>query len=111
LDDVVQAEHGHDLFSAELLRIKGEILLRRQAVSAAEDFFGEALTVAREQEALLWELRAALSLARVRVKQGRGGQARRLMAHVYDRFTEGFEAPDLRAAKQLLDDLTAAHSP
>ena len=99
------AEHGHDLFFAELLRIKGEILLRRDSVAAAEDLFHEALDIARQQEALLWELRAALSLARLRRKQGRDGEARQLLAPVYDRFTEGFEAPDLRAAKALLDQI------
>ena len=105
LDDAVQGEHGHDLFFAELLRIKGEILLRREAVTAAEESFLEAIDIARQQEALLWELRAALSLARLRVNQGRGGEARQLVAQVYDRFTEGFEAPDLRAAKAFLDEL------
>jgi tetratricopeptide (TPR) repeat protein len=105
LDNVIQAEHGHDLFFAELLRIKGEILLRREAVTAAEDSFRQALDVAQEQEALLWELRAALSLARLRAKQGRGGEARKILAPVYDRFIEGFATPDLRAAKAFLDEL------
>jgi predicted ATPase len=91
LGGAVQGEHGYDLFFAELLRIKGEILLRREAVTAAEGSFREAIDIAQRQEALLWELRAALSLARVRAKQSRGGEARRLVAQVYDRFTEGFE--------------------
>jgi len=107
LDDVVQGEHGHDLFFAELLRIKGEILLRRGAVTAAEDSFREALDVAQQQDALLWELGAALGLARLRAHQGRRGEATQLLAQVYDRFTEGFEAPDLRAAKAFLDELPA----
>jgi predicted ATPase/DNA-binding winged helix-turn-helix (wHTH) protein len=106
LDGAVQGEHGRDLFFAELLRIKGEILHRQEAVSAAEDSFREALGIARAQEALLWELRAALSLARLRVKQGHGGEARQLLAPVHDRFTEGFETPDLRAARAFLDALT-----
>ena len=105
LEGAVQGEHGHDLFFAELLRIKGDILLRRGAVAAAEDSFRQALDIARQQEALFWELRASLSLARVRVNQGRGDEARRLVARVYDRFTEGFETPDLRAAKAFLDEL------
>jgi predicted ATPase len=88
-----------------LLRIKGEILLRRGAVPAAEDSFRRALRTARQQEALFWELRAALGLARLRVEQGRGGEARQLVARVYDRFTEGFETPDLRAAEAFLDEL------
>ena len=68
LDGAVQGEHGYDLFFAELLRIKGEILLRRGAVTAAEDSFREAINIARQQEALFWELRASLSLARLCVR-------------------------------------------
>ena len=75
------------------------------AATAAEDSFRKALDIARQQEALLWELRAALSLARLRAKQGRGDEARQLLAQVYDRFTEGFETPDLRAARAFLDEL------
>ncbi len=105
MDGAAHGEHGHDLFYAELLRIKGEILLRRGSVTAAEDSFRAALNIARQQEALLWELRAALSLSRARVDQGRGSEVRQLVAQVYDRFTEGFETPDLRAAKTLLDEL------
>ena len=110
LDDVVQAEHGHDLFFAELQRIKGEILLQSEAMTAAEESFRKALDIARAQEALLWELRTALSLARLRVAQGRGGEARQLLAQIYDRFTEGFETPDLRAAKAFLDELPGRHA-
>ena len=105
LDGAVQSEHGYDLFFAELLRIKGEILVRRGAVPAAEDSFGQAIDIARQQEALFWELRASLSLGRVRANQGRSAEARRLVAQVYDRFTEGFGTPDLRFAKAFLDDL------
>jgi predicted ATPase/DNA-binding winged helix-turn-helix (wHTH) protein len=106
LDDVAQAELGHDLFLAELLRIEGEILLRREAVSAAEDSLRAAINIARQQEALLWELRAALGLARLWVKQGRGVEARQLVAKVYNHFTEGFETPDLRAAAAFLDEFS-----
>jgi predicted ATPase/DNA-binding winged helix-turn-helix (wHTH) protein len=105
LGDVVQGEHGHDLFFAELLRIKGEILLRNGTVTAAEDSFRAAVNIARQQEALLWELRAALGLARLCVKQGRGGEAMQFVPQVYERFTEGFETRDLRAAKAFLNEL------
>jgi predicted ATPase len=104
LDGAVQGEHGYDLFFAELLRVKGEILLRREAVTAAEVSFREAINIAGQQETLLWELRACLSLARLRANQGRGGEARGLVAQVYDRFTEGFGVPDLRMAKAFLDE-------
>jgi len=93
---------------AELLRIKGELLLleaREPSLSAAEDGFLGALEVARRQSALTWELRAALSLARLRGRQGRADEARPILAPVYDRFTEGFETADLRAARALLDSL------
>jgi predicted ATPase len=61
--------------------------------------------MAREQGALFWELRVVLSLARMRVAQGRGDEARQLLMPIYECFTEGFEAPDLRAARELLDTL------
>lgn len=105
LDDALQREHGHDLYFAELLRIKGEILLRRGQVTTADDLFRQAIKVTQEQEALFWELRAAPSLARLRVTQGRGGEARQLLAQVYRCFTEGFQTPDLRAANAFLDEL------
>src|SRR5580700_3338417 len=96
---------------AELCRVKGELLLQRaggKATSAAEDCFRAALDVAREQGALFWELRGALSLARLRIRQDRQNAARDILAPVYDRFTEGFATADLKAAKALLDNLSAA---
>jgi predicted ATPase len=99
---------GERWFVAELLRTKGELLLdqaRDQSVSAAERCFSEALEVAREQAALSWELRTAVSFARLRVKQDRQDHARQLLAPVYDRFTQGFETPDLRSAKAMLQSL------
>jgi predicted ATPase len=93
---------------AELLRIKGELVLSedgRDAAEAAEDHFGRALDWARRQGALSWELRAATSLARLWRDQNRTHAAREILAPVYDRFTEGFETTDLKAAKLLLDGL------
>jgi predicted ATPase len=90
---------------AELLRIKGELVLLEgaaQAVVAAEDHFRRALDWAHRQGALSWELRAATSLARLWHRQDRSAEARELLAPVYDRFTEGFETADLQAAKVLL---------
>jgi predicted ATPase len=93
---------------AELLRIKGELLLLQDAsnAAAAEDHFRQALDWARRQGALSWELRCATSLARLRRDQARNEEARELLAAVYDRFTEGFATADLRAAKALIDDLS-----
>jgi predicted ATPase/DNA-binding winged helix-turn-helix (wHTH) protein len=93
-------------YVAELLRIKGELLLLEGtpgAVAAAEGHFRQALDWARRQGALSWELRAATSLARLLSDQGRSADATGFLQPVYDRFTEGFDTADLKAAKALLD--------
>jgi predicted ATPase len=92
-------------FAAELNRHKGQLLLHQGQSAAAEELYRKALCVAREQEAKLWELRAAVSLARLRRDQGLSAEARDLLAPVYGWFTEGFGTPDLREAKTLLDAL------
>jgi predicted ATPase len=71
-------------------------------MSAAEGCFFDAIALAREQNALFWELRAALSFARMRIRQGRHDEGKRTLASVYDRFTEGFETIDLVEARDLL---------
>jgi len=98
---------GQQWYVPELLRIKGEILLQHgsERALAAADCFDQAMIMAREQGALSWELRIGLSLCRLRATQGRGGEGRRDLASLYERFTEGFGTIDLIAAKQLLDDL------
>jgi predicted ATPase len=93
---------------AELLRIKGELLLlegTHEATAAAEEHFLQALDWARRQGALSWELRCATSLARPRHKQQRTEEAHELLSAVYDRFTEGFDTADLKTAKALLSSL------
>jgi predicted ATPase len=65
----------------------------------------EALSIAREQEAKLWELRAAVSLARLRRNQGRQAEARDLLVPIYGWFNEGFDTADLKEAKALIDEL------
>ena len=96
---------GERWFEAELHRQKGQLLLRRGHAEAAEDLYRKALSIAAEQGAKLWELRAAVSLARLRHGQGRPAEARNLLAPVYAWFTEGFDTPDLKEAKALLDEL------
>jgi predicted ATPase/DNA-binding winged helix-turn-helix (wHTH) protein len=99
---------GERYYVAELLRLKGEFLLAQSNgvhTAAIDDCFHSALRLAQDQGALLFELRTARSLARLRVTQGRGDAARQILAPVYDRFTEGFETADLKAAKALLDTL------
>jgi predicted ATPase/DNA-binding winged helix-turn-helix (wHTH) protein len=92
----------------ELLRLKGELLLAQGASGAtalAEDCFSHALDCARQQGALSWELRAAMSLARLLRNQGRPTEAVACLRPVYDRFTEGFGTADLAAARVLLGEL------
>ena len=95
-------------YLAELLRIKGELLLRDSATSAARtaaDCFQVSLDWARRQAALSWELRTATSFARLRRDNGDVLAARNVLTPVYGRFTEGFGTTDLKAAKELLDEL------
>src|SRR5271166_3686435 len=108
LDEALQlAERtGERLFAAELNRHKGRLLLRQGHSEAAEELYRQALSIAEEQEAKLWELRAAMSLARLRRDQGRPAEARDLLAPVYGWFTEGFATPDLKEAKALLDEVS-----
>ena len=93
---------------AELLRVKGELFLLQgapAAAAAAEDLFRQALDWAWRQGAPSWELRAAMSLARLLRDQGRPAEAPSLLRPVYGRFTEGFDTADLKTAKALLDAL------
>jgi class 3 adenylate cyclase/predicted ATPase len=92
-------------FTAELKRHKGQLQLRRGHTEIAEALYRKALDIALEQEAKLWELRAARDLARLWAKQGRRTEARDLLAPVYGWFTEGFNTIDLKEAKALLDEL------
>jgi class 3 adenylate cyclase/predicted ATPase len=107
LDDALEivGRLGGHYFAAELNRHKGELLLRQGQAEAAEDLYRKALSIAREQEAKLWELRAAMSLARLRRDQSRHAEARDLLAQVYGWFTEGFGMPDLKGARALLGEL------
>jgi predicted ATPase len=97
---------GERWFLAELNRHKGQLMLRLGNTKAAEELYRKALSIAEEQEAKLWELRAAVSLARLRRDRGRTVEARGLLAPVYGWFTEGFGTPDLREAKALLNELS-----
>jgi class 3 adenylate cyclase/predicted ATPase len=92
---------------AEAHRVAGEIALKspRRDVAKAQAYFEHSLTVARAQQAKSWELRAAMSLARLLSDQGKRQMARDLLAPIYDWFTEGFDTSDLRKAKALLGEL------
>ena len=98
---------GEQWFEAELYRLKGECLIAHQqgAGAAAEACFERAVATAQKQQARLWELRAAASLARLWADRGRRTEARDLLAPIYGWFTEGFDTADLKDAKALLDEL------
>ena len=90
---------------AELHRLRGTLLQSLSEYAAAEDSYYRALAVARRQSAKFWELRAAISLARLWRDQGKLIEARDLLAPVYGWFTEGFDTPVLKDAKLLLGQL------
>jgi len=94
-------------WEAEVNRMAGEIALKSPDLEVAqgEAHFNRALVVARQQQAKSWELRAAMSMARLWRDQGKPQQARELLAPVYGWFTEGFDTLDLNEAKALLDEL------
>jgi predicted ATPase len=98
---------GEVQHEAEVYRVAGEIALRQPTadVEKAEAFFERALSVARQQQAKSWELRAAMSLARLWRSQGKVQEARELLAPIYGWFTEGFDTRDLKEAKALLEAL------
>jgi len=101
-----QADEGWSF--AELLRKKGELLLRidtRKGAPDATACFREAIDVAHRQDALFWELRSATNLASLYRREGLVAKARNVLAPVYRRFTEGFKTRDLLTAKALLDRL------
>jgi len=100
-----------DWLTPELLRLKGELFLLQKTPAVAEraeDLFRQALDGAHRQNALSWELRAAMSLARLLRHRRHPADAIACLQPIYDRFTEGFGAADLSAAKQLLDELSDA---
>jgi predicted ATPase len=108
LDESLQIveQTGERWLEAEQNRHKGQLLLRQGKPEAAEVLYCKALSIAQEQEAKLWELRSAVSLARLWRDHGRCGEAHDVLAPVYGWFTEGFDTPDFKEAKALLDRLT-----
>ena len=96
-------QNGRDRAGDGLPRLRG--VADRLAVALQDELYRKALSIAREREAKLWELRAAVKLAWLWRDQGRRGEARDLLAPVYGWFTEGFVTPDLKDAKALLNEL------
>jgi predicted ATPase len=101
-------KNGERWCEAEINRIAGEITLQlpERDTTKAETYFERALAIARQQQAKSWELRAAMSMARLWRDQGKRDEARDLLAPVYGWFNEGFDMLDLREAKALLDELS-----
>jgi len=103
---------GERYYEAELYRIKGELVLKKAGIKdktkqeEAERCFRQAIDIARSQKARSWELRAAMSLSRLLQKQGKKKEARKMLAEVYDWFSEGFDTPDLKEARALLDEMS-----
>jgi predicted ATPase len=95
-------------FQAETLRLRGDALRATGDPAAAEVSYREAMAIAQRQSAKLWELCAAMSLARLWRDQGKGTAAHELLAPVYGWFSEGFGAPVLREARALLEELAGA---
>jgi predicted ATPase len=100
-------ETGQHYWDAELYRLRAQILLDKDVASSdeAEALFRRALEIARGQAGKSFELRTATNLARLLANRGQRDEARDLLAPVYDWFTEGFDTPDLKDAKALLDEL------
>ena len=96
--------NGTDLYDAELHRLDGELKLHTPGAAddEPETALRRAIAIAREQHARLWEVRAALSLARMWRQQGSERDARALVADTCARFTEGFDTPDVSAARVFL---------
>jgi predicted ATPase len=102
-------ETGECNYEAELYRLKGELLLMMGAAEAEiEACFRHAIELACQQDAKSWELRATMSLCRLWQKQGKGEEARQILADMYGWFSEGFDTPDLKEAKALLEELSQA---
>jgi predicted ATPase len=97
---------GERWYEAELYRLKGALLLQQSSDHhiEAENCFHHALEIARNQQAKSFELRAAISLARLWQQQGKRTAAHELLAPIYGWFTEGFDTADLQEAKALLEE-------
>ena len=104
---------GEQWYEAELYRLKGELGLQQASMQRleggvqkeAEECFGEAIEIARQQQAKSLELRATMSLARLWQQHGKQTEAHQMLSEIYGWFTEGFDTKDLQEAKALLEQL------
>jgi predicted ATPase len=93
------------VYRPDTLRVRGELRLAKGQAELAEADFRDSIKLAKSMGAKTWELRTAMSLARLLVSQGRRDDAHAMLAEIYNWFTEGFDTPDLKEAKALLDQL------
>jgi tetratricopeptide (TPR) repeat protein len=96
---------GERWFASELYRSQGQLMARQGDQDAADGLYRQAFAIARKQDAKLWELRAAVSLAKLGGNQARRAEARERLSSVYAWFNEGFDTEELRNAKSTLDEL------
>jgi predicted ATPase len=108
VDDGLDASGRHDerYYDAELWRLKGELLKMQDKTAEADSCFNMAIAIARRQAAKSWELRASVSLARLRLEEGKREEAQHVLRDIYAWFTEGFDTPDLREAAALLKEVS-----
>ena len=106
---VTAEQTGLRMAEAELHRVKGELLMLKDADNAAEAerSFRTAIEVARRQSARPFELRATISLAHLLRETNRRDEGRAMLTEIYNWFTEGFDTPDMKDAKALLDELSS----
>ena len=107
LDQIERPGWQERVWLAEILRLKGWVLMRQGQRTQAEAQLRASLECARRQQAKSWELRSSTTLAELLIECGQRDAARQLLAPIYDWFTEGFDTLDLKEAKALLDTLAA----
>jgi tetratricopeptide (TPR) repeat protein len=107
LEEALQANPDELGYRPETLRLRGELRLKQGQVKQAEADLRAAIALAQKIGAKAWELRATMSLAALLDQLGRRNQARAMLVEIYGWFTEGFDTPDLKDAKALLDKLGA----
>ena len=93
----------------EILRVRALLAIAQGAEQSGENLFHDALAMAQHQGALAWELRIATSAAKFLISQDRDFEAVKMLAPMYERFTEGFETADLGAAHETLSELNRRH--
>jgi class 3 adenylate cyclase/tetratricopeptide (TPR) repeat protein len=106
MEKALEASRREFVYRPEILRLRGKLRFNKGHTDSAEADFRESIALAQHMGGKAWELRSTTSLARLFGEQGRRDEARKMLAEIYNWFTEGFDTPDLKDAKALLDDLS-----